>query len=98
MFVVLLKFSTNKSRAGEWMSDHKAWLQKGFDDGVFMASGSLQGQQGGCVLAHGLDMTDLNQRLSEDPFVIHDVVSVDVIDVALSKTDPRLEFLLGPSA
>lgn len=46
MFVVLLKFSTNKSRAGEWMSDHKAWLQKGFDDGVFMASGSLQGQQG----------------------------------------------------
>ena len=95
MFVVLLKFSANRSRAGEWMDAHKAWLQRGFDDGVFVASGSLQGQQGGAILARSLDATSLQQRLSEDPFVAHDVVSVEMIDVALSKVDPRLEFLSG---
>lgn len=95
MFVVLLKFSANRSRAGEWMDAHNAWLQRGFDDGVFVASGSLQGQQGGAILARSLDATSLQQRLSEDPFVAHDVVSVEMIDVALSKVDPRLEFLSG---
>lgn len=41
MFIVLLKFADQRSRAAEWMQAHKAWLQKGFDDGVFLASGSL---------------------------------------------------------
>ena len=93
MFVVLLKFSTQKSRAGEFMAEHKAWLQRGFDEGIFLASGSLQGQAGGCVMAHGLDAAALRQRLNEDPFVVHDVVSTEVIDVALSRSEPRLDFL-----
>ncbi len=97
MFVVQLKFSTNRSRASEWMEQHKSWLQRGFDDGVFMASGSLRTQPGGCIVAHGLDMAGLQQRLSEDPFVAHDVVSVEVIDVAMSKAEPRLQFLLEAS-
>lgn len=98
MFVVQLKFSTNKALAGEWMNAHKAWLQKGFDEGVFIASGSLQGQQGGCVLARGLSRTALDQRLSEDPFVANDVVRAEVIDFAVSKTDSRLSVLMEPSA
>ena len=93
MFVVLLKFSTQKSRAGEFMAEHKAWLQRGFDEGIFVASGSLQEQGGGCVMAHGLDAAALRQRLNEDPFVVHDVVSTEVIDVALSRSEPRLDFL-----
>lgn len=98
MFIVLLKFSTNKSRASEWMTEHKAWLQRGFDEGVFMASGSLQGQQGGCVMARGLDMASLKIRLSEDPFVAHDVVIAEIVDVTLSKTAPRFDCLMEPSA
>jgi uncharacterized protein YciI len=98
MFVVQLKFSTNKALAGEWMSAHKAWLQKGFDEGVFIAAGSLQGQQGGCVLALGFSKADLDQRLSEDPFVANDVVRAEVIDFTVSKADSRLSVLMEPSA
>ena len=42
MFIVLLKFSSNKANAAQWMEGHKAWLQRGFDDGVFMLAGSLK--------------------------------------------------------
>lgn len=42
MFAVLLKFSTNRPQAAQWMDAHKAWLAKGFSDGAFIASGSLQ--------------------------------------------------------
>jgi len=51
MFLILLKFSTNKARAPEVMADHVAWLKQGFDDGVFDLAGSLQPQLGGGILA-----------------------------------------------
>lgn len=94
MFVILLKFSTQRAQANEWMNAHKAWLEKGFEDGVFVASGSLQGQQGGCILAHGSDRASLDSRVAQDPFVIHDVVFPEVIDISVSKADERLRFLM----
>jgi len=52
MFVVLLKFSDNKNKAGEFMEDHNQWIKSGFDDGVFILVGSLQPNLGGSVIAH----------------------------------------------
>jgi hypothetical protein len=40
MFIVLLKFSSDKDRAGQFMDGHKAWIKRGFDDGVFSAEGA----------------------------------------------------------
>ncbi|HET8870586.1 MAG TPA: YciI family protein [Aquabacterium sp.] len=94
MFVVMLKFSSNRARAGEWMAAHKAWLQKGYDEGKVVASGSLQDAQGGCILVQGDDRLALDQLLSEDPFVVNDVVRAEIVEFALSKADPRLGFLL----
>ena len=34
MFVVLLEFSRNKSRAGQLMDAHKAWIERGLDDSL----------------------------------------------------------------
>ena len=52
MFVVLLKYSGNKGKAGEFMDDYIAWISQGFDDGVFLLAGSLQPGLGGSVVAH----------------------------------------------
>ena len=47
MFIVLLKFSDNKVKTGQFMEGHKAWIKRGFDDGVFLLVGSLQPNSGG---------------------------------------------------
>ncbi len=52
MHLVLLRFSNNKSEAGRFMEGHKQWLERGFDEGVFLVSGSIQPKQGGAILAH----------------------------------------------
>lgn len=93
MFVVLLKFADNKSRAPEFMEGHKAWLQSGFDDGVFLAAGSLQPGLGGAILAHQASLAELEDRVSEDPFVAETVVSADILEIAVSRADSRLAFL-----
>lgn len=95
MFVVLLKFSGNKANAGQFMDGHKDWIKRGFDDGVFLAVGSLQPNLGGGIVAHNTSLPDLQSRVNSDPFVVEKVVSAEVLEIAPSRVDARLNFLLG---
>ncbi|MBZ0331397.1 hypothetical protein KZO25_13855 [Halomonas sp. ANAO-440] len=95
MHLVFLRFSDNKSEAGRFMEGHKQWLERGFDEGVFLISGSIQPKQGGAILAHNVSLDELQQRVNEDPFVAEDIVSAEIIEVAPNKTDERLAFLLS---
>lgn len=94
MFIVLLKFSNNKAKAGQFMDGHKAWIKRGFDDGVFLLSGSLQPNFGGGIVAYNTALPDLQSRVNDDPFVAEDVVKAEILEIAPSRADDRLSFLL----
>jgi len=95
MFVVLLTFSDNKSKAGQFMEGHKDWIKRGFDDGVFLLAGSLQPNLGGGIVAHNTSASDLQGRVNDDPFVAEKVVTAQIVEITPSKADVRLQFLLG---
>jgi len=95
MFIVLLKFSGNKGQASQFMEGHNAWIKRGFDDGVFLLVGSLQPNLGGGIVAHNTSLPDLQGRVNDDPFVVENVVSAEIIEITPSKADGRLNFLLG---
>jgi uncharacterized protein YciI len=93
MFVVLLKFSSNKGQASQFMEGHNAWIKRGFDDGVFLLAGSLQPKLGGGILAHNTSLLDLQARLNDDPFVVEKVVSAEILEIMPARTSERLDFL-----
>ena len=95
MFIVLLKFSDNKSQAGQFMEGHNEWIKRGFDDGVFLLVGSLQPKLGGGIVAHNTSLSELQDRVNDDPFVAENVVSAEIIEIAPSKMDERLQFIIG---
>jgi uncharacterized protein YciI len=95
MFVVLLRFAANRSEAGRLMDGHKQWIAQGFDDGVFVLVGSLQGGHGGAVVAHNTARADLERRVNADPFVAQGVVDAEILEIAPSRTDERLQFMLA---
>lgn len=94
MFFVQLKFA-DKSLAGQFMEGHKAWLQRGFDDGVFLLAGSLQPSLGGGIVAHDTSLEDLQIRVDDDPFVAEGVVSAEIVEMTPARADERLSFLLA---
>jgi uncharacterized protein YciI len=96
MFIVLLKFSDNKARAGQFMDGHKAWLKRGFEDGVFLLAGSLKPQLGGGIMAHNISRQDLQARVNDDPFVTHDIVAPEIIEFEPTQRQPSLDGLFGP--
>lgn len=93
MFVVLLKFSANKSQAGQFMEGHREWIRRGFDDGVFLLVGNLQPGLGGGIVAHNTSLPELQRRVNADPFVVENVVSAEILEIAPSRTDERLKFM-----
>jgi len=94
MFMVLLRFSSNKGRAGQLMEGHKQWIERGFDDGVFLLVGGLQPNLGGGIVAHNTSLPDLQSRVNDDPFVAENVVRAEILEIAPSRADQRLDFLL----
>lgn len=95
MFVILLKFSENKSKAGEFMDSHNEWIKRGFEDGVFLLVGSLQPNLGGTVIAHNVSLSEVEDRVNSDPFVTENVVSAEILEIDPKKADERLGFLVG---
>lgn len=93
MYVVLLRFSVNKAQASEHMAGHQDWIRRCMEDGVFLLVGSIRTGRGGAILATGPTPDELQARVAEDPFVAHDVVTAEIIEIDPNLTDPRLSFL-----
>ena len=94
MFIILLKFSTNKSQASEFMAGHREWLKKGFEDGVFLLAGSLEPDLGGGILADSTTLPDLEERVKSDPFVAQNIVSSEILELSPGRTSEQLKFLV----
>jgi len=95
MHIILLKFSTNASRAGQFMDGHKAWIKRGFDDGVFLLAGSLEPGIGGGILAHQMSLPELQRRVNDDSFVAENVVTAEIYELDPGRADDRLQFLVS---
>lgn len=94
MHIIFLRFGPNRSAAGQWMAEHVQWIQQGISDGVFLMAGSLDNAQGGVVLAANTDRTEVQDRVEQDPFVIHGVVTAEIHAVAPSRVAPGMVPLL----
>jgi uncharacterized protein YciI len=93
VFVVLLRFGEGRAKARELMDAHNAWIQRGFDDGVFLLTGTMQPALGGAVIASAATRSEIEERVHRDPFVTEHVVSAEIIEIAPSRVDARLDFV-----
>jgi uncharacterized protein YciI len=93
VFLVLLRLAGDQAAAAGHLAAHNAWIQRGFDDGVFLLVGSIQPGGGGAILAHGGMREDLERRVAEDPFVAERLVVPEITEIAPKVTDERLRFL-----
>ena len=94
MFIVLLRFSTNRDKAGAFMDAHRDWITRGFEDGVFLLAGTLQPGVGGGILAGKASLEELQARVNDDPFVAADVVTAEILEMAPSRAAEQFQFML----
>jgi uncharacterized protein YciI len=93
MFIVFLRFSADRSRAGVLLEAHNDWLRRGFDQGLLLIAGSLQPGLGGALIAASADRAVIEAFVAEDPFVAEGLVAAEIHEIAPKRMDERLAFL-----
>ncbi len=94
MQIVFLRPAERFADAARHLAGHRAWLQQALADETLLLSGNLR-PAGGAMLARAASADALRERLAQDPFVAHGVVSVEIHEVTPALTAQALQFLRG---
>ena len=93
MFIVTLTYLKPVEEIDALMPGHIEWLDKGYADGLFIASGRRVPRTGGVILARSGDERALRATLAADPFSVHGAARFDVVEFTPTKTTPGAEGL-----
>lgn len=97
LFVIRFTFRVGLDEVGPHLPGHFAHLARHYADRVFVASGSTVPFDGGVVLARGLDRSELERIVAQDPFVTSGVATAEIVEFSpgLWNTDPAVEAFFG---
>jgi uncharacterized protein YciI len=76
--VVLLRYTVPLDEIDAAMTVHMAWLQAGYDSGLFLASGRRVPRIGGVILVRG-HAAEVEALVASDPFVKSGAAEAEVI-------------------
>lgn len=94
MFIVTLTYTVPLEVIDQHLGAHASWIDTGYSDGVFFASGRRVPRTGGVILAHNLSRLDLEERLSHDPFHVNEFARYEVVEVRPTRVAQGLETVL----
>lgn len=98
MFVVLLHYLQPLSAVERHLEDHRAFLNRQYALGHFLASGPQVPRIGGVILAQGLSRPQLDEVLAEDPFYRERLAQYQVIEFVPVKAAASLQSLIASPA
>lgn len=95
MFIVDLKYIVPLEELDKYMEAHVQFLNKYYDENIFVASGRKVPRTGGIILALTKNEDTLKKILMEDPFYTHRLADYTITQFLTSQYHPDLELLLG---
>jgi uncharacterized protein YciI len=95
MFIVTLTYTVPLAVIDQHLDAHASWIEAGYQQGVFFASGRLVPRTGGVILAHNLTRNELDERLSHDPFRVNNLAQSEVTEVQPTRVAHGLEAVLN---
>ena len=94
MFIINLTYIVPLEKLDAHMTDHVRFLQKYYNQNVFVASGRKVPRTGGIILALAKSKETIEQILTEDPFYIHKLAEFTITEFLTSQYHPDLKKLL----
>ena len=95
MFIVDLKYIVPLEELDKYMEEHLQYLNRYYDQHIFITSGRKVPRTGGIILALTKDEEALKKILMEDPFHKHRLADYTITEFVTSKYHPDLATLLG---
>jgi uncharacterized protein YciI len=85
MFVIELTYKVSLAEIDAMMAAHVRFLKKYYASGNFLVSGRKIPRDGGMILAVGASRQQIQAIAEEDPFVLHGLAGVRVVEFRASQ-------------
>ena len=79
MFVIEVTYKSLE-KIDFYLAAHRAFLELGYQNNYFIASGPQNPRTGGIILSQLQDRKKLEDILKDDPFQIHDIADYKIIE------------------
>lgn len=80
MFIILLTYKKPLEIVDQYLPEHRAFLEGGYQQGYLIASGPQNPRTGGVILSNLKDRRLLDAFIKQDPFQVYEVADYQVIE------------------
>jgi len=80
MFIILITYTQPIQTIDKHLVEHREFLEKGYKNNYFVASGPKNPRTGGVIISQLKDRDQLETFLKQDPFQIHQLAHYEIIE------------------
>lgn len=98
MFIVLIFYKEPLETIEKYLVAHRSHLDEGYRRDFLVASGPRNPRTGGILISHVDDQSVLETFLKQDPFILHDVASYEIIEFIPNKAHQDFQRFIAKKA
>ena len=95
MFILNLTYCKPIAEVETYLAEHVAYLDKYYQTGKFICSGSKEPRIGGIIICRAHDRQEVEQMILEDPFSREMVANYEIIEFTPSKYELAFAPVVG---
>lgn len=95
MFLLLSRYLKPLDEVDRVLAEHRVFLDKFYDRGLFLVSGPMQPRVGGVILTADAPRGTIESALAEDPFIREGISAYEIIEFSATKRSGALAQALG---
>ncbi|MEC7963466.1 MAG: YciI family protein [Pseudomonadota bacterium] len=80
LFVIDIEYTVEMEAVAPHLDAHMAFVAKGYEDGLFLASGAKVPRTGGVIIAQGASRSAVEALVADDPFSKAGIVQVTITE------------------
>jgi len=86
--VIIVTYTVPFEQLSQHVTDHRSFLQTGYDKGMLLFSGPQNPKVGGIIVARGESLEEIKQFMADDPFLKRRVANYQFIEFEPLKSQP----------
>jgi uncharacterized protein YciI len=94
MIIVELTYKVDLATIDSYLTAHRDFLEKYYQQGYFLVSGPKEPRTGGIIIALTTDLAQLVAILAQDPFYLHDLADYKFTPFSPVKSHKAIKELL----
>ena len=95
MYIIILTYQKDLSEVEKHLEAHRAYLDKYYASGHFVASGAQVPRKGGVILCKAGSKEEILDIIAQDPFHEHRIATYQIIEFIPTKFSEAFEKVLS---